>query len=97
MNISTTVHATTKLFVPFCSVQDGDESAEYELFSVLSTLLKRAKFRQNNKSTSTCVIKEMNSYVGMTMVKKNRDKMIISINKAYLSSPLTISSTYVGW
>ena len=27
----------------------------------------------------------MNSYVGMTMVKKNRDKMIISINKAYFS------------
>ena len=27
----------------------------------------------------------MNSYVGMTMVKKNRDKMIFSINKAYFS------------
>ena len=25
----------------------------------------------------------MNSYVGMTMVKKNRGKMIISVNKAY--------------
>ena len=27
----------------------------------------------------------MNSYVGMTMVKKNRDKMIILVNKAYFS------------
>ena len=28
----------------------------------------------------------MNSYVGMTIVeKKNRDKMIISVNKAYFS------------
>ena len=34
------LHAITKLFVPFYSVQDGDESAENELFSVLSTLLK---------------------------------------------------------
>ena len=48
---STTLHATciTKLLVPFCSVQDGDESAEYELFSVLSEM---AKFQQNNKSKS---------------------------------------------
>ena len=27
----------------------------------------------------------MNSYVGMTTVKKTSDKMIISINKAYFS------------
>ena len=27
----------------------------------------------------------MNSYVEMTMVKNNRDKMIISINKVYFS------------
>ena len=46
----------------------------------------------------------MNSYVGMTMVgKKNREKMIISINtKSILltlpayRSPLIISSTYVA-
>ena len=71
------------MFVPFCSVQDGDESAEYELFSVLSTLLKWLNF---NKTTSLKVIKEMNSYmyVGMTMVKKNRDKMILQSTKAYL-------------
>ena len=48
--------------------------------------------------------KEMNSYVGMTMVKKNKEKMTISINEAYFSnyqpvhiSPLIISSNYVGW
>ena len=42
----------------------------------------------------------MNSYVGMTMVKKNRDKMIISTNKAYFSNlPGYISATYyqAGW
>ena len=36
------------------------------------------------KTSSKKHFKEMNSYVGMTIVKKkNRDKMIISINKAY--------------
>ena len=31
----------------------------------------------------------MNSYVGMTMVKKNRDKMIISINNTKHISHIT--------
>ena len=29
--------------------------------------------------------KTITSYVGMTMVKKNRDEVIISVNKAYFS------------
>ena len=46
----------------------------------------------------------MNSYVANdnAWLEKNRDKMIISINKAYFShlpayiSPLIMSSTYIG-
>ena len=30
----------------------------------------------------------MNSYLGMTVVKKNKDKMIIPVNKAYFSQLL---------
>ena len=36
-----------------------------------------------DKTSNKKHFKETNIYVGMTMVKKNRDKMIISISKAY--------------
>ena len=44
--------------------------------------------RDMQSVVSVCIIviktfKEMNSYLGKTMVKKNKDKMIISVNKAY--------------
>ena len=43
-------------------------------------------------------------YVGMTMMKKNRDMIIISVNNAYFSHlpayihvSATDQRTYVGW
>ena len=45
----------------------------------------------------------MNSYVGMTMVKKEQGQDDYLVNKTYFSqlpayiSPLIVSSTYVDW
>ena len=36
----------------------------------------------------------MNSYVEMTMVKKNRDKMVISVNKAYFIQASHLKEIY---
>ena len=37
----------------------------------------------------------MNSYVEMTIVKKNRDKMVISVNKAYFIQASHLKEIYM--